>query len=350
MASTLANLGALATDPLVADAAAPDIRTLMEAINWLHPRQTAALGHEIQALLQEMEWLGITGAGAVSVPGRAAVNNRPEVATATLRALLPAPVENFVLQGDLTAIAPGFLAPELTSTLKLMAVPEGRGAAGIFRFSQHSLEAAASGGMSRSFLLNFLQERSSTAVPQSLEFLIAEVFRNRPDGDVSAESEPRISCVQALAPSPSAAQRWAAQPPVPGTGVVHDESDALAQLKRLRSQPVWANDGVGESGPALVMEELRQALEHGRILRVRAVNRDGEIEELLLLPVSLDAGMLRARLAATGRERRLSIHRIISALAKPQDPEPLSPAPQPTEADHASPSSGSTTTSRERHD
>ena len=353
LASTLANMGApatdvkaLATSPHVADAAAPDIRTLLEAASWHHPRQAAALGHEIPALLQEMEWLGITGAGAISAPGRAAVNNRPAEATATLRPLLPEPVENFVLQGDLTAIAPGFLATELTATLKLMAVSEGRGAAGIFRFSQHSLEAAASGGMSRSFLLNFLQESSSTAVPQSLEFLIAEVFRNRPDGDLSTESEPRISPDKALAPSPSVAQGWSPQLWELGTGVVHDELEALAQIKRLRSQPVWANDGVGESGPALVMEQLRQALERGRILNVRAVNRDGEIEELLLLPVSLDAGMLRARLATTGRERRLSIHRIISAVAKPRDPETLSPALQPTGADHASTSSGSTTTSQ----
>lgn len=300
--------------------AAPDLDSVLAALSWQHPRQTAALSHEVPALLQELEWLGITGAGAVSSPGREVAGDEDSAdaspALAAMRELLPAPVDHFVLQGDLTAIAPGFLVPNITSTLRLIAVPEGRGAAGIFRFSQQSLEAAAASGMSRSAVLDFLQQHSSTAVPQPLVFLIAEVFRNSP-----AES----SEVSPEAPtSPEAAQPELAQQTPPGNGVEREEAEAVAvaQLKRLRSQPVWVNDGVGESGPALVMEELRRALGRSDLIWVRVVDGAGEIEELLLRPVSLVAGTLRASLPGTDRERRLSIHRIISAAPERHEPAP----------------------------
>ena len=315
--------------------AAPDLDSVLTALSWQHPRQTAALSHEVPALLQELEWLGITGAGAVSSPGREVAGDEDSAdaspALAAMRELLPAPVDHFVLQGDLTAIAPGFLVPNITSTLRLMAVAEGRGAAGIFRFSQHSLASAAVSGMTRSAVLDFLQQHSSTAVPQPLDFLIAEVFRNSPDE--SSEVSPEAS------PSLEAAQPELAQQTPPGNGVVREEAEAVAltQLKRLRSQPVWANDGVGESGPALVMEELRRALGRSDLIWVRVVDGAGEIEELLLRPVSLVAGTLRASLPGTDRERRLSIHRIISA------------APERHEHAPASETTSTSSTGKERH-
>lgn len=344
-----------------AGSAAPDEYQLLAALSWQHPRQTAALRYQIPDLLHELEWLGITGAGAVSCPGRAAVRHdaalaadaaptEAALAIAAMRALLPAPVDHFVLQGDLTAIAPGFLIPGITSKLKLMTLPEGRGAAGIFRFSQQSLESAAACGLSRTAVLDFLQQHSSTAVPQSLAFLIAEVFRSNPDASSATPSAPSAP------PFRVAARRQVAQQTQPGNGVVHEvihedpEALALAQLERLRSQPVWANDGVGESGPALVMEELRRALGLGDLLRVRVVDGAGEIEELLLRPVSLVAGTLRARLSGANRERRLSIHRIISAAPARQDAEPQLKEPQIAEPDHANtPATSTSTTSKERH-
>lgn len=349
-------MAALTAGSAASSSPAPDVHSVLDALSWHHPRQTAALSHELPDLLCELEWLGITGAGALSAPGRAAASGEAALADdaalaeaalaiAAMHALLPAPVDHFVLQGDLTAIAPGFLVPGITSKLKLMALPEGRGAAGIFRFSQPSLEFAAASGLSRSAVLDFLQQHSSTAVPQSLAFLIAEVFRSNHDASSSTP------------PSPAAARRQVAKQIQPGYGVVHEDPEALAlaQLERLRSQPVWANDGVGESGPALVMEELRRALGLGDLLRVRVVDGTGEIEELLLRPVSLVAGTLRARLSGANRERRLSIHRIISAAPARQDAEPQLKEPELTEPqiadpDHANtPATSTSTTSKERH-
>lgn len=349
-------MAALTAGSAASSSPAPDVHSVLDALSWHHPRQTAALSHELPDLLCELEWLGITGAGALSAPGRAAASGEAALADdaalaeaalaiAAMHALLPAPVDHFVLQGDLTAIAPGFLVPGITSKLKLMALPEGRGAAGIFRFSQQALEFAAASGLSRTAVLDFLQQHSSTAVPQSLAFLIAEVFRSNHDASSSTP------------PSPAAARRQVAKQIQPGYGVVHEDPEALAlaQLERLRSQPVWANDGVGESGPALVMEELRRALGLGDLLRVRVVDGTGEIEELLLRPVSLVAGTLRARLQGANQERRLSIHRIISAAPARQDAEPQLKEPQLTEPqiadpDHANtPATSTSTTSKERH-
>jgi hypothetical protein len=85
---------------------------------------------------------------------------------------LPAALNHVLLQADLTAVAPGYLAPELSEKLQLMADAEGQGPATIYRFSAPSIRRALDAGMDSAMLLEFLQTHSATAVPQPLQYLV----------------------------------------------------------------------------------------------------------------------------------------------------------------------------------
>ena len=196
--------------------------------------------------------------------------------------------------------------------------------------------------MNKDAILSFLQHHCSTAVPQSLGYLIGAAaraaiaptnnYRPNPSGAANnfgaanpAGIETTPSVVSPAPPrQPVKAQKFpadVARPDAKRSQAVHPETvqavgtraEAEAQIVQLRSRPVWASAGGGESGPALVMEQLRQAVARGGHILLQAVDGTGTVERVLLEPVSLEAGMLRARLPGTGRERRFSIHRIVAA-------------------------------------
>lgn len=279
-----------------------------------HPRQTAALSGQLRAVWRELEVLGLTGAGAPGSLARAAAGESWEVVRGEMQRLLPPAIETFMLQGDLTAVAPGFLAPEVAATLKLMARREGRGAASIFRFSASSLEAATTAGLTGPAMLAFLRRHSSTAVPQALEFMVQEAARPAspaPASQIPAGPAPTAPASRPARPRASRTPpAWLAGQPEPGTDVVLQQ--AREQLALLRSGPVWSGQGTGESGPALVVEGLQQALAGSATVRLRTVNGSGDVSEIVVQPLSLLAGTLRARDPHTGKERRFSIHRIVS--------------------------------------
>ncbi|MGO2541918.1 MAG: helicase-associated domain-containing protein [Specibacter sp.] len=332
-ASATAPTAARAPVPQSSTSPAPDAASVLALLHWRHPRQLEELSKLVPDILHEMELLGLTGAGTLSDPGRAVSLGNWDAAGASLHLLLPAPIEHFVIQGDLTAVAPGFLAPAVAARLKLLASTEGQGAAGIFRFSQTSLEAAMAAGLDSNTILAFLRRHSSTAVPQSLEYLVTAAARRT--GERSEPTGPTAPALAGSAPAQPASKRnpvSAVVPPRPegskrargsaGAGYFEradgsmpwpSEAEVTAQISRLRSEPVWAADDGGESGPSRVMEQLRQAIEAGADVWLQVVDGAGERERLLLRPISLVAGTLRARPPGSSQERRFSIHRIMAA-------------------------------------
>ena len=79
--------------------------------------------------------LGLIGSGALSQIGAAIAAEQPDEAMGILGEHLPAALNHVLLQADLTAVAPGYLAPDLTEKLRTMADAEGQGPATIYRFS-----------------------------------------------------------------------------------------------------------------------------------------------------------------------------------------------------------------------
>ncbi|WP_020017262.1 helicase-associated domain-containing protein [Promicromonospora sukumoe] len=169
---------------------APTPDAVVEVLTWHTPRSVPPAS-AVEGLLAEAEWLGVTGAGALSAPGLALLEqdasaNRtagspagqePSDVAGVLRAVLPHEVDEILLQGDLTGIVPGRPSRELARLLERSTDVESRGAATTVRFSPASVTRALDQGETADGLLDELAHRSPVPVPQPLEYLVRDTAR-----------------------------------------------------------------------------------------------------------------------------------------------------------------------------
>jgi hypothetical protein len=155
---------------------------VVEVLTWHTPRALPPAS-AVEGLLTEAEWLGVTGAGALSTPGRALIPTPPDLPhgpggpAAALRSVLPHEVDEILLQGDLTGIVPGRPSRELARLLERSTDIESRGAATTVRFSPASVTRALDHGETAGGLLDELSHRSPVPVPQPLEYLVRDTAR-----------------------------------------------------------------------------------------------------------------------------------------------------------------------------
>ena len=179
-------LGVLTAEPADDTVLAPTTEAVVEVLTWHTPRSIPPAS-AVEGLLAEAEWLGVTGAGALSTPGRALVLGRPDVADA-LRAILPHEVDEILLQGDLTGIVPGRPSRDLARLLERSTDIESRGAATTVRFSPATVTRALDQGETADGMLDELVHRSPVPVPQPLEYLIRDTARRHGAVRVGAAS------------------------------------------------------------------------------------------------------------------------------------------------------------------
>ena len=145
---------------------------------WRRPRWSARLQPEpVAHLLEEAHALGIVGRGAISTPARALIADGADTAVVTMTKVLPAPIDHFVLQADLTVVVPGPLHRALADELGAVATVESAGAAMVYRISEASIRHALDTGRSAGALHAFFAKHSKTPVPQGLTYLIDDVAR-----------------------------------------------------------------------------------------------------------------------------------------------------------------------------
>ncbi|WP_454860220.1 helicase-associated domain-containing protein [Promicromonospora soli] len=185
-------LGVLAAEPAGDTVLAPTPESVVEVLTWHTPRSVPPAS-AVEGLLSEAEWLGVTGAGALSTPGRVLLPDVSEAQVtpvtrtsdtwaggalaAALRAVLPHEVDEILLQGDLTGIVPGRPSRELARLLERATDIESRGAATTVRFSPASVTRALDQGETADGMLDELAHRSPVPVPQPLEYLIRDTAR-----------------------------------------------------------------------------------------------------------------------------------------------------------------------------
>jgi hypothetical protein len=155
---------------------APQFASLLALAQWSTPaRRSGGIPSDyIQWTLREAEWLGLTGQGAIS-----------KYATALLAGDdldvidqdLPKPVDHILIQSDHTAIAPGPLEHEIAQELAILAEIESRGGATVYRFSEATIRRGLDHGRTGDEIKAFLKKTSKTAMPQPLEYLIADVAK-----------------------------------------------------------------------------------------------------------------------------------------------------------------------------
>ncbi|TDN92192.1 helicase-associated domain-containing protein [Microbacterium sp. BK668] len=272
---------------------------------------------------------------------------------ASLAALLPAEIDRVYLQADLSAIAPGPLAPALDLRLRRIAVRESRAQASTYRFTSDSLGAGMTEGETAESIRDFLARLSLTGIPQPLEYLLASTasrhglvrVRVGEHGNTVVESaDPSvlgsIAVDQALRPlglvqdGAALVTRvsrdvvyWSladARYPVVAMGPAGDpesvsrrrragaavaETDArpfAALLSRLRDTHETDADA------AWLGRELEQAVRARSVIHVAVHLPDGSERTFTLEATGLGGGRLRGRDRGADIERTLPVSSIVS--------------------------------------
>lgn len=169
----LAQLAAL--DAGTALASGTGLPSLVARVRWLRPRRPADQALLVAAAVEEAAVLGLTGMGAMAPTGRALLAG--DSAAEVLAPLLPEPLDHVLVQGDLTAIAPGPLLPALAARLQQVAEVESRGGATVYRFHAGSVRRALDAGWTAGEIHDFLASVSRTPVPQPLSYLVDDTAR-----------------------------------------------------------------------------------------------------------------------------------------------------------------------------
>lgn len=183
-----ADLGAAAQRRLLLTALADagegvgvDQANLRQRVIWAGPAQWAGTDIPPAGLMlwvaAEAEMLGLTAADALSTAGRHAAGADLAAAADAFGAYTPDLVDHIVLQADLSAMAPGELAPLLRAELELLADVESTGAATVYRFSETSLRRGFTAGRTADEIAAFLEAHASRGVPQPLAYLVADLGR-----------------------------------------------------------------------------------------------------------------------------------------------------------------------------
>ncbi|WP_460858337.1 helicase-associated domain-containing protein, partial [Nocardiopsis coralliicola] len=167
---------------LSADAAA-------ERLGWLRPRrQGPAYTVLTDAALADARDLGLIARGALAPYAAALPDDAGDRGESVLAAQMPKPLDEFLVQGDLTAVAPGPLVPHLAAELALAADVESTGGATVYRFGPASVRRALDAGRGPAELAGFLERHSATPLPQALRYLIDDVARTHARLRVGAAS------------------------------------------------------------------------------------------------------------------------------------------------------------------
>jgi Helicase conserved C-terminal domain/WYL domain len=168
-----------------------DPDSLVATVAWRRPVYSRLLTDPalaVKPLLAEAHLVGVAGRNALSALGQALLDG----AVGTVAAkFVNAAASTAIFQADLTIVVTGSPSPHLSELLDSVAEPESRGAAVTWRASANSVRRALDAGRTADDLVASLRDVAANgALPQPLEYLIADVARRH--GDVRVRS---VGCV-----------------------------------------------------------------------------------------------------------------------------------------------------------
>ncbi len=339
------------------------------ALIWRRPRWAKRLQPgPVGDLLSESHALGLVGRGAISTPGRALLDEgaEPGLAIDAMTRALPKPIDHFLVQADLTVVAPGPLQRDLAQQLAAVASVESAGAAMVYRISQQSIRHALDIGKSRGWMHEFFARHSKTPVPQGLTYLIDDVARRHgqlrigvaasfvrcEDPTLLAQAVAAGEKLQlralaptvAVSPAPIAevllALRGAGFAPAaedssgsvvdvrprgarvpipqprrlyrPGPRPNTESLNAVVAVLRKVTAAPFGNIRVN---PAVTMSLLQRAAKEQDTLVIGYLDAAGVATQRVVSPITIRGGQLVAFDPASGRLRDFAIHRITSVVS-----------------------------------
>ncbi len=340
------------------------------AMTWRRPRWAARLQLKpVADLLAEAHAVGAIGRGAIATASRRLLADEPEdTVVAAMNKVLPAPIDHFLLQADLTVVVPGPLDRALAEQLSAVATVESAGAAMVYRISEQSIRRALDTGRTASELHTLFSRHSKTPVPQGLSYMIDDVARRHgqlrvgmaasfvrcedPALLTQAIAAPALEKldVRALAPTVAvsmspindvlAALRTAgfapaaedssgaivdirsrgARVPTPGRRrgyrpLQRPSSQTLSAIVAvLRKVAATPNDG-SRLDPTEAMAELHGAAHRQESVVIGYVDPAGVATQRVVAPINVRGGQLTAYDPAAGRVRDFAIHRVTSVVS-----------------------------------
>ncbi|WP_102145243.1 helicase-associated domain-containing protein [Mycobacterium hubeiense] len=351
-----------------------DAAEASKAMIWRRPRWAVRLQPEpVGGLLAEAHAMGLVGRGAISTPGRGLLaGDSADDVMATMNKALPAPIDHFLLQADLTVIVPGPLQRELAEQLAAVATVESAGAAMVYRITEASIRRALDTGRTASELHALFAKHSKTPVPQGLTYLIDDVARRHGQLRVGMAAsfvrcEDAVLLAQAVsAPAAEALEMRVLAPTVavsqaPINEVLaalrsagfapaaEDSSGAIVDIRargaRVPAPPrrrtfrptvapttqtlaaivaVLRKVAAGPfSGmrldPAVLISQLQQAVHRDTPVVIGYVDAAGVATQRVVAPISVRGGQLTAFDPASGRVREFAIHRVTSVVSADGD-------------------------------
>ncbi|OZM70538.1 DNA-binding protein [Amycolatopsis antarctica] len=151
---------------------------LVAMLAWRAPRRGGRLRDEtVHWTMAEASALGVVALGALGTAASALLDDDRAGATTAMIDALPDPVDQVLVQADLTVVAPGPLEPELATRITAVADVESSGHATVYRITETSVRRALDAGRTADELHELFRVHSATAVPQSLTYLIDDVAR-----------------------------------------------------------------------------------------------------------------------------------------------------------------------------
>ena len=355
--------------------AAPQSRAdVLDRLAWESPRRASSQRPLAEAVLAEADLVGLTAAGGLTSYGRAVIAGASPAAELALAVALPAPVDYFLVQPDLTVVVPGPPTAALARELALAADLESTGGASVYHITEATVRRALDAGTSAAVLAGMFATRSRTPIPQGLSYLIEDVGRRhgqlrtgiataylRSDDEsllarvlcdraVQSLGLRRIAATVVITTSPVArvldvlrAAGYAPAAEAPDGAVVAITQDAaraparvIARAVRVRPaagvdahaaelvRRMRLGDSITESNraarplaptfpgitSAATLGQLREAIRNGSSIRLGYVDDEGGLAEHTILPISMAGGVLRGHEAASQRLAAFALHRI----------------------------------------
>ena len=359
-------LGMLADLP---EGSGVDPASASRALIWRRPRWSARLqpgpvGH----LLDEAHAVGLTGRNALSTPARVLLAGGDSGPVDAMAAALPAPIDYFLVQADLTVVVPGPLLREVADELAAVATVESAGAAMVYRVSEQSVRHALDTGRTADGLQRFFEKYSKTPVPQGLSYLINDVARRHGQlragiaasfircedpvllsHAVAAPAMAKLE-VRLLAPTVAVSQApiaevLAALRQDGFAPAAEDSSGAIVDLRRrdarvppnlvrrllrMPSRPSPSSlatvvsvlrrvDATPLGGmrldPAIAIALLQQAAIHGTDVMIGYIDAAGVATQRVVRPLAVRGGQLTAWDPTQGRPREFAVHRVTSVMS-----------------------------------
>jgi hypothetical protein len=348
-----------------------DAISASRAMIWRRPRWAVRLQPgPVGDLLTEAHALGMVGRGAIATPARALFGGAPpEDVVKAMEKVLPAPIDHFLLQADLTVIVPGPLQRDLAEQLAAVASVESAGAAMVYRISESSIRRALDTGRTAGELHALFARHSKTPVPQGLTYLIDDVARRHGQLRVGmaasfvrcedaallaqAVAAPATELVELrqLAPTVAVSQapigdvlaalreagfapaaedstgaivdiraRGARVPVPPGrrrsyrpapTPSLQTLGAIVAVLRKVAAAPT----GGMRLDPAVAISQLQEAAHHQASVVIGYVDPAGVATQRVVAPINIRGGQLTAYDPASGRVREFAIHRVTSVVS-----------------------------------